>query len=327
MRRSLAFSAILASLVVLSIHAQQSAAVTPATPAVLAQSVVRAFSSALPVFAEHRYRMAAKVRPLLLFWVGRDNVGGARILWRRSPDNSRGWDLLIGSDPGRAPTHVNRWGYIREEVTGGDVTMLGVMKQSDEQSLEEARAHVENESAASYPFKLIRTRVAEGESTATVTSGAFSRDFTYHDLQALLRGFDEQPVRTSAPKQVRVGQNTKPGFLVAIADLIHDSVWAFHRSGAAGLTARSVTYAYNGRLYDLVLAKPRVLRNAEYGGQAYPTLIDADFEVRNRANGGKEQFSVVYGTEGRIEEVPVYIAYQPRWWLKAELLLDEKQAF
>jgi hypothetical protein len=56
-------------------------------------------------------------------------------------------------------------------------------------------------------------------------------------------------------------------------------------------------------------------------------VLDADFDVLNRAGGGKEQFSVVYGTDGAIEEVPVYIAYQPRWWFKAELLLDESERF
>jgi hypothetical protein len=33
----------------------------------------------LPVVKEHRYRMSAKIRPLLLFWIGKDNVGGARV--------------------------------------------------------------------------------------------------------------------------------------------------------------------------------------------------------------------------------------------------------
>jgi hypothetical protein len=52
---------------------------------------------------ERRYRMAARIRPLLVFWITRENVGGARIVWLRRDDGMRGWELLIGSDPLRAP--------------------------------------------------------------------------------------------------------------------------------------------------------------------------------------------------------------------------------
>jgi hypothetical protein len=34
-------------------------------------------AGSLPVVAAHQYRMAAKIRPLLLFWIGREQVGGA----------------------------------------------------------------------------------------------------------------------------------------------------------------------------------------------------------------------------------------------------------
>ncbi len=70
----------------------------------------------LPVVAEHRYRIAAKIRPLVLFWIGKDNVGGARIRWRQGEDGLRGYDALIGSDPARAPRKINRWGFILEEA-------------------------------------------------------------------------------------------------------------------------------------------------------------------------------------------------------------------
>jgi hypothetical protein len=271
--------------------------------------------------------MAAKIRPLLIFWITRDNVGGARIVWRQGPDGTRGWELLIGSDPARAPAHVNRWGYIREEGTPADVSMLGVMKQSDEQSLDEAKARVADESKGDYRFKLIRTRVVNGLSSAVVASGGFGHDFTYRELSTLLGAFEAPSVSTASEKRVAVGQSTKPGFLVAIADLIHDCSYTVHRSGAKGLTKRTVTYAYNGRLYDLTLLQPNVVTNARYGDRTYPRLIEANFEVQSRAGGSKDQFSVVFGLDGALDEVPVFITYQPRWWFKAELLLDEKERF
>ena len=67
-------------------------------------------SVSLPKVAEHRYRVAARIRPLLLFWIGRDNVGSARIAWYRGAGEDRGFELLLGSDPARAPRRINQWG-------------------------------------------------------------------------------------------------------------------------------------------------------------------------------------------------------------------------
>ena len=55
-------------------------------------------ATSMPVVAERYYRMLAKVRPLL-FWISRDDVGGARIGWLGDQGGSKGFELLIGSDP------------------------------------------------------------------------------------------------------------------------------------------------------------------------------------------------------------------------------------
>jgi hypothetical protein len=73
---------------------------------------------------DHLYRIAGEVR-LLLFWVSADDVGGARITWRRD-DRERSVSLLIGSEPRRAPRGVNEWGYIREDVAGDSTTVFGI---------------------------------------------------------------------------------------------------------------------------------------------------------------------------------------------------------
>lgn len=135
MRRWLAALVVVAVAFGVMAHAV-TAASDDATPAVLRRA------GGLPIVAEHRYRMAAKIRPLLLFWIGRDNVGEARMVWQHGPDGARGFELLIGSDPARAPRRINRWGYIAEEVRGSDARLLGVMKQSNEKSLEEAKVRL-----------------------------------------------------------------------------------------------------------------------------------------------------------------------------------------
>jgi hypothetical protein len=35
----------------------------------------------------------------------------------------------------------------------------------------------------------------------------------------------------------------------------------------------------------------------------------------------------VCGLDGAFTEVPVFISYQPKWWFKAELVLDDGGAF
>src|SRR5918996_5321259 len=111
----------------------------------------RTKATGLPVVAERYYRMLAKVRPLL-FWISRDDVGGARIGWLGDQGGSRGFELLIGSDPARAPRKINRWGYIAEEVRGSTASTLGVMKQSNEESIEEAKAKLGKDTGGPHAF-------------------------------------------------------------------------------------------------------------------------------------------------------------------------------
>lgn len=52
-----------------------------------------------------------------------------------------------------------------------------------------------------------------------------------------------------------------------------------------------------------------------------------DFESYNPKLRTTEPFSLVCGTDGPLTGVPVYVKYQPKWWFKAEGVLDETQAF
>jgi hypothetical protein len=67
---------------------------------------------------DYRYRMKGMVR-LLIFWVGRDNVGGGRVSFLEATKKDEaawidGVEVLLGSDPNRIPGRHNRWGYARE---------------------------------------------------------------------------------------------------------------------------------------------------------------------------------------------------------------------
>jgi len=47
--------------------------------------------------------------------------------------------------------------------------------------------------------------------------------------------------------------------------------------------------------------------------------------VRNRTTGFTAGFKITYGTAGAFAGIPVAATYQPNWWFKAELELDDDQ--
>jgi hypothetical protein len=264
--------------------------------------------STLPVLAEHRYRMLAKVRPLL-FWITRDDVGGARITWRGDDSGAAGYELLIGSDPAKAPRKINRWGYIAEERRGTTARVLGVMKQSNEKSIEEAQSQIG--ASGSYVFKAIQASASGTNATAGVTTVRVARDFTYRELGDIL-----DMVNTAHPdtaKATSMPAGSRPGFLIALAELIQQSVDAHGQMQSA----RTIPYVYNGAAYDLAL------RHTEYRDH----VIRGDFESRSRSTGEATRFEVSYGASGELAGVPIHAIYQPRWWFEVQLFLDDAAQF
>ena len=298
--------------------------VSPAAAKDVAASASAGRPSSLPVLAEHGYRMLAKVRPLL-FWISRDDVGGARITWRGDSAETSGYELLIGSDPARAPRRINKWGYIAEELHGGDARVLGVMKQSNEKSIEEAQAQIGAQGDGVYVFKAIRGSASGSEARAGITTVRASRDFTYHDLDSLLelvsgaRGDGD-------PKSMPLPGGTRPGFLVALADLIRGSVDANHVKPGA-FSARTIAYIYNGTRHELTLRSAEPRRTADIGAQRYTDVVRGEFETRNPKTGEATRFEVTYGTTGAMAGVPVHAVYQPRWWFEVQLFLDDATRF
>ncbi len=278
----------------------------------------------LPVVAERRYRMAAKVR-LLLFWVGRDNVGGARLRWRRGEDGACGYDLLIGSDPTRAPRQINRWGFLLEESRGNEASVVGLMKKSDEESLDEATSNVSTEGKEGVYFKMITAHSDGREATSTVTITRASRDYSYRDLDALTDLLAKSPGETRVRK-VALPSGARAGFLSALADLLHETVEATTREHHVP-GRKSVPYAYYGKQYHLTRTSAELLTNATYEGVTYPRLVQTQFALRARGGSSTESFTVVCGLEGALAEVPVFASYQPKWWFRADIVLDPRERF
>ncbi len=304
----------------------QSSAKEPAVRRAVADAAlpVKLADGVLPVVKEHRYRMSAKIRPLL-FWIGKDNVGGARVRWRQGDGDDRGYDLLIGSDPKRAPRGINRWGFILEESRGGQSDVLGVIKKSDEDTLQAAQADTLAKGEQGFFWKMIQGKTLDSESVATVTLTRVAKDYSYRDLDTLL----DTLIRFPGPphvKKVAVPSGGRSGFLTALADLVHDTVEQARSTGRAP-ARKSMPYAYYGYQYDLTRTGAAMRTKQTYGGRVYPKLVETDFEVRERGDTWVESFTLVLGLDGPLTEVPVFVSYQPKWWFKADMVLDDRETF
>jgi hypothetical protein len=276
---------------------------------------------AAPITAEHRYRLSAAIRPLL-FWIGKSNVGGARIVWRADGNGRTGYELLLGSDPARAPRRINRWGWVREDADGPRATMTGLMNRSEDDSLDQAKAGLQ--SKGSYLFKLNRARVEDGNARAEATTLYAPQDYTFRELDDLLH-FAEA---TKPAPSVRAGPlppGTHPGLLFALADLVNAGVAAAHVPADAGPQRRAVQYTFNAGVYDLSVKSWERVAQARFGGRKFEKLVRLEFESRNLEKGTTEHFVLACGTDGPLAGIPVFVRYQPKWWFKVEGVLDESE--
>jgi len=287
----------------------------------------KAAGTELPVVSEHRYRMLAKVRPLL-FWISKDDVGGAKVSWRGSEDGGFGLDLLIGSDPRRAPRQINKWGYIAEQVRGTDARVLGVMKQSNEQTVADAEKALGAEGKGGYVFRAIQGTASNREARAGVTTVRVERDMTYRDIDPLIALVNGATDPTAENRSVALPPGTRPGFLVTLSELVKQSVEGYSKqSSAFSPSKQPLTYVYFGVFYDLSLRGSELLKTTTIDGQRYTNVARSDFEIKNRSNGETTRFQLTYGTTGALAGVPVHAVYQPKWWLEVQLFLDERAAF
>jgi hypothetical protein len=278
---------------------------------------------ATPVTQEHRYRLSAAIRPLF-FWVGAKNVGGARIVWRQDGGEHRGYELLLGSDPARAPRRINRWGWAREDADASGATMIGLMNRSEDDSLDQAKQSTLGRGKDGYFFKMNRARIERGVARAEATTVFAPQDYTFRQLAELLRFADE----AKPPPRVRTGalpSAANPGLLFALADLVRAGVEAGRTPGSAGPQPRRVQYTFNAGVYDLVVTSWERVAQARYGARTYAQLVRLEFESRNLEKGTSEHFTLVCGTDGALSGVPVFVRYQPKWWFKVEGVLDEDE--
>jgi hypothetical protein len=271
----------------------------------------------------HHYSISARVRPLLVFWISRSGVGDA-VMTRRQGPSEAGYSLLIGSDPERAPRRINRWGYLDEEIRGGEATLIGLMTESDEDSLKQAEANIGRPVAGDRTYKIIRATIDGDRARSIVTSVAAPARYSFRHVYAVLELAQRESSEGQEGKarMMRLPAGTRPGFLTAIAELMHRHVDQWHASSRVQ-PGEPINYVYHGRIYELRATDTRPLARVEVRGAAYAHVIASDFETRSASDGEVDQFSITYGAEGPLAEIPLAVSYQPRWWLQVELALDD----
>jgi hypothetical protein len=257
----------------------------------------------------HHYTIGARVRPLIVFWIARKDVGDAVVTRRRAADEAS-YSLLIGSDPDRTPLHINRWGYIEEEIRGAEARLLGLMTASEEESIQQAEANVRRQATGAHPFKIIRG-TADGErAQARVLSIDLPEDYTLRQMPVAL-DVAKRAVDSGALRVVPLPPGTRPGFLAALSDAMRQS------------PDRTIPYVYYGKRYELRRIRSTSVPHFHIGARDYGPAVAADFVIISTHDGEETSFSMTYGTSGTYAEVPLTARYQPRWWMQVELTIAD----
>ncbi len=295
----------------------------------------------VPVHVGKRYDyiMTGRVR-LLLFWVGKDDVGGGYIRRGTLPQDpsSDVIELLIGSDPAKAPRAINRWGAASEIFrkspccarSGDSSVFFGFMKVSSGTSAAEMEKELAQEKqGGAFLFSAIINQGDRSADFAKVVPISSDTDFTINQFDlARSMVFDrllgsQGRVKEIVQSQIQ-GCGRPEGFLETVAELIDDAV---RRSDSR----TSLCYFYNGDQHRISLTQvawvPREtvklsLRDEPHAYvRSYSGLVQARFEDINLTNNGESQFELLLGTTGALKGVPVQIRYQPNWWFQAILNL------
>ena len=269
----------------------------------------------LPVTRQHVYRMAGRVR-IFLLWVTREDVGVGIITWRQAA-GKKAYELLIGSDPAKAPGRLNRWGYLVEETSGSEASIVGLISQDREDRLSDV-TKTSARHAATRPFDTIRGRVGRADAHARVGTLYAPSALTLHEAPAMLKLVLDD--RSKPIRQLQRPAGVRAGFLTAVTELISESI-AGARSPQPS-PVRRIQYVHGDQLYELRLLESSRLARYQLGARTFDNVIRGKFETAAATRRSGTRFELIYGAEGAFAGVPIWVSYQPKWWLEVELFLQ-----
>ena len=259
---------------------------------------------------EHRYRILGKVR-FLLFWAGRDNVGTARMSVH-ADGPARTLTFLVGSDPDRAPRNLNEWSYLREELSGTDAQVFAMG------SVEAGAGTMQPEDSLRDSF-LVTTSCAavSGGSVRTVQTAMVGRDLTYRTLD---RALDRA---AASERWQRKTVNTPAGAVVGFLSAVQHVIRAGRTNPQALKAGAPIAYVYNNLTYELTVRDTERIGRARIGERVFDRLLRTEFGVRRTNSRQVSRFAVTYVSDADGSVLPVQIFYQPSFWLRIELRLDD----
>jgi hypothetical protein len=299
------------------------------------QEAIERFRKRPHIATQYDYIMTARVR-LLLFWVGKDDVGGGYIRRGVLPDNpsSNAIELLMGSDPKKAPRAINRWGAASElfERAGPDIrtsTFFGFMKTYKGSNPAEMEKELASEKGGQdFLFSAIIDENSPAKELVKVLPFASDTDFTMGDLDHVVPGVLE---RLAGPKGIeknpdasRRSHGCAGGFLSSVAGLAEAAI-------SAPKERASACYVYNTEEHrvTLVRASPvshedvelTLIGQTQKYTRTYHDLVLAQIENESATTKKRSSFQLLLGTKGDLRGVPVRITYQPNWWFQVILNL------
>ena len=290
---------------------------------------------------QYDYVMTARVH-LILFWTGKDDVGGGYIRRAISSTDAHEefFQVLFGSDPEKAPRAINRWGAGTEVAwhknpatfpnAQDDVSasaFFGFMKSSRGKSVGEMQSELKKETEQGlHVFTGILSRVEPARAVSTVVPLQSPTDYTLHQYDTaapvMLDHIQDSdgPVRSLAQRDCA----RAAAFMATVAELIEASL--------EGATApQSRCYVHDAQENTLKLEKVERLPNLSVQVQtakktplldtSYQGLLQLDFVSTHKKTGKQVNFTVITGTKGPLRGVPVQIRYQPNWWFQVVLNL------
>lgn len=287
---------------------------------------------------QYDYEMTARVR-LILFWAGKENVGGGYVRRGWAPEQSAELvQVLFGSDPAKAPRAINRWGAgtevfrmhsnSRDDSTGYSA-FFGFMKSSQGKSVSEMQGELSKESAhGQHRFSAILSRVDSGRALSLVVPMQSSVDYNLHQLEEAQSYVFEEFLSSGRPlKKIPSAQQCprNAGFLGTVAELIDVAL-------AGQKTPVTLCYVYDAQVHNLTLRsvapvnKLTVRTHPDHSTKesaavekSYTNLLEAEFLSESKQSGKHSNFNLVLGTSGTLRGIPVQIRYQPNWWFQVVL--------
>jgi hypothetical protein len=213
------------------------------------------------------------------------------------------------------------------------------MRHSDEENLAQVFTSRQHElSDQLYWYDGLESVVRPGESVSETRHFSGSHELDYQEFSVVESAY-EQRRDTGPPDKTEVLHNearaysTPYGFLTCLREVSRQisSQFENHREGFLR-EHYSGTYAYNAKTYVLEVIRLRYHSTfsvvdkggndtAGLSGLQFSDVAEAQFQLRNQADGSKHDFCLWFPLRGNLQGVPLRILDKPRWWLQVDLRL------